>query len=148
MTRQVETIDADLPLDDMLERYFGAQQRHRAFPVTRNGMLLGVIERAVLDETRASGLPQCAADMAQGKPLVVATPDETCRTIATRMAVHGVERMPVVESKASARLVGIISRSDLVKPAAVLFDEEHLREKFRTSPFAELQRRFKVSRLP
>jgi H+/Cl- antiporter ClcA len=140
MTRDVETIDADMRVDALAARYFGTKQKHRAFPVTRNGMLIGMMERALLDDARMAETSACAADLVHLKPLVVATPEETCRAIATRMAVHGVERMPVVESKTSPRLVGIISRSDLVKPAAVLFDEEHLRERFRSSPFTRAKR--------
>jgi H+/Cl- antiporter ClcA len=146
MTRAVEAIDADTSIDALRERYFGAQQRHRAFPVTRNGMLVGMLERAVLEEAAGAAEQQpCASDLVRHKPLVVAMPGETCRAIATRMAVHGVERMPVVESESSSRLVGIISRSDLVKPAAVLFDEEHRRERFRSSPFKQLMQRFTAS---
>lgn len=139
MTRDVETIDANLPVGEVRERYFGAHQRHRAFPVTRNGMLIGLMERVHLDEARDDERQLRAADLVHRNPLITATPDETCRAIATRMAVHGVERMPVVESPTSERLVGIISRSDLVKPAAMLYDEEHRREKFIS--FKELMRR-------
>lgn len=62
---------------------------------------------------------------------VFALPGEPCRLAATRLAVHELERLPVVADKESLRLVGIVSRSDLVKPARKHFDEEHQRERFR-----------------
>jgi hypothetical protein len=45
--------------------------------------------------------------------------------------VHGVERLPVVADTESLRLVGVLSRSDLVKPAFSLHQEEHERQAFR-----------------
>jgi len=35
MTRKVETIDADMPVAEVLAKYFGEKQIHRAFPVTQ-----------------------------------------------------------------------------------------------------------------
>lgn len=48
---------------------------------------------------------------------VVALADETCRALATRLAVHGLERLRVVSDASTLRLTGIVSRSDLIKPA-------------------------------
>ena len=60
-----------------------------------------------------------------------ALPSETCRLVATRLAVHGLERLPVVADRQTMRLVGVVSRSDLVKPSLGHFEEEHKRERFR-----------------
>jgi CBS domain-containing protein len=68
------------------------------------------------------------------QPPIVAHPHETCRSIATRMAVHGVERLPVVADGHPPTLLGIISRSDLVNPSARLFEDEVKRE--RLNPIA------------
>jgi CBS-domain-containing membrane protein len=50
--------------------------------------------------------------------------------------VHGLERLPVVTDSQSRRLVGIVSRSDLVKPSLAFFDEEQRRERFKRVPLA------------
>ena len=60
----------------------------------------------------------------------MALPEETCRTIATRFAVHHLERLPVVKTGRSRELLGIVARSDLIKPSLSLFDEEHNYEQF------------------
>ena len=73
---------------------------------------------------------------------IMALRDETCRTVATRLAVHGLERVPVVTDPQSRRLIGIISRSDLVKPSLTLFDDEQQYETFRTTRLQGLKRRF------
>ena len=64
------------------------------------------------------------ADVLRRSP-TFALPGETCRLVATRLAVHGLERLPVVADSGTLQLVGIVSRSDLVKPSLVHFDEEH-----------------------
>ena len=66
----------------------------------------------------------------QHHPLIVALPSETCRIAAARMATHHLERLPVVADLDSKRLVGIISRSDLIKTYQSYFDDEQKRERF------------------
>jgi predicted transcriptional regulator len=45
------------------------------------------------------------------------------------MAAFGLERLPVVGSLESQQLIGIVSRSDLLKPARKLYEEESHRER-------------------
>jgi H+/Cl- antiporter ClcA len=131
MTRAeaVSTIDAALPAADVVARYFGARQTHRAYPVVRDGRLLGIVDRALLDAPHAADAR--IADLLPDGPPNVALAHETCRVVATRVAVLGIERLPVVDSAQSLRIVGIVSRSDLIKPALQHFDDEHKRERFR-----------------
>jgi CBS domain-containing protein len=138
MTRDVLTIDAATPLSDALAKHFGPQQVHRAYPVVRDGVLVGMLDRASLGTLiEASSVQQAGVsigdalqDLKHGAP-AFALPGEPCRLAATRLAVHELERLPVVADKQSLRLVGIVSRSDLVKPSRAHFDEEHRRERFR-----------------
>ena len=135
MTRDVRTIDADVPVHAALARYFGADQAHRAFPVVRDGVVIGVVDRAALvavgdDPGRESVGAVCA-----GAPLAVVLPDETCRMVASRLALHRLERMPVVADEQSMRLVGLVARSDLVKPRLGHVEEEQRRERLRRMPW-------------
>ncbi|SPB13324.1 chloride channel protein [Caballeronia novacaledonica] len=133
MTRDVLTIDAATPLSDVLAKHFGPHQMHRAYPVVRDGVLVGMLDRtalATMAHAEFSSIGE-ALDRLQPAAPAFALPGEPCRLAATRLAVHELERLPVVADKASLRLVGIVSRSDLVKPARAHFDEEHRRERFR-----------------
>ena len=47
------------------------------------------------------------------------------------MAAHKLERLPVVEDPARLRLIGIISRSDILKSSEDVFAEEMVRERLR-----------------
>ncbi|CCD39680.1 unnamed protein product [Candidatus Paraburkholderia kirkii UZHbot1] len=48
MTRDVQTIDTATPLSEVLAKHFGPQQTHRAYPVLRDGVLVGMRDRASL----------------------------------------------------------------------------------------------------
>ncbi|KVT63136.1 chloride channel protein [Burkholderia ubonensis] len=134
MTRAdaIVAIDAATTLAEVDATFFGARQTHRAYPVVQDGRLLGVVDRALLDAQRASRAPGTPiADVLADRAPVVALAHETCRLVATRLAVHGLERLPVVDDAQSLRMTGLVSRSDLIKPALQHFDDEHKRERFR-----------------
>lgn len=133
MTHATVAIPASLTIAETLERYFGASQMHRCYPVVDIEYgLMGMIERSSFSPQADGGnalttlfnpgyLEQSAA--------LVALPSETCRIAAARMASHHLERLPVVSDLQSRRLIGIISRSDLIKPSRLFFDEEQKRER-------------------
>jgi H+/Cl- antiporter ClcA len=138
MTGLVTSVDADATVASVLASHFGAEQKHRGFPVTRAGLLVGMLDRDALDgqapEVRVGQL--CGKGWATRRP-PVALAGETCRIVATRLAVHGIERLPVVASAAEPRLLGIVSRSDLIKATAGLHVEEHERRTLRRHPLSK-----------
>jgi H+/Cl- antiporter ClcA len=131
MTFDPLSIDAGAGLADVLASHFGAQQRHRAFPVTRDGVLVGMLDRAALLAAQQAGGKRCVGELYGVNPPIVALAGETCRSVATRLAVHELERLPVVDDATSRRLVGLVSRSDLIKASLTLHEEEHHHEAFR-----------------
>ena len=136
MTHAVDAIDARGLIADVLVAQFGAGQRHRAFPVVRDGMLLGMVDRPAMDLLKERSGAQHMHELFGANRPLFALPDETARVVAGRMAVHQVERLPVVSDATSLRVVGLISRSDLIKPSREVFDEEEKRELFRRHPFS------------
>ena len=136
MTHAVDAIDARGLIAEVLATQFGAGQRHRAFPVVRDGMLLGMVDRPAMDLLKERSGAQHMHELFGANRPLFALPDETARVVAGRMAVHQVERLPVVSDATSLRVVGLISRSDLIKPSREVFDEEEKRELFRRHPFS------------
>ena len=136
MTQEIDAIDADMNLADAMERYFGAEQRHRAFPVVRGKVLIGMLERDAIVAGVEKGSARQLVDLFGANVPIMALPEETCRIIATRLAVHGLERLPVVVDATARELIGVVSRSDLIKPSLTLHAEEHEHEKMRSSWFA------------
>ncbi|MEO7493350.1 MAG: chloride channel protein [Massilia sp.] len=123
------SIDADALVADVLVSHFGADQRHRAYPVTRDGAVIGMLDRAALERRDVPAIH--VRELFGVNAPLVALRDETCRTVAIRLAVHGLERVPVVADAASRRLVGMVSRSDLIKSTFILHEEENTRHRFR-----------------
>jgi H+/Cl- antiporter ClcA/CBS domain-containing protein len=130
MSTAVVTIDAALTVEQARARFFGPDQRHRAFPVLQGAEVLGVVGRAALEA--APGAALVGSLLVDAPPL--ATAGETCRALAARMAALHLECLPVVTDLGTRHLAGIVSRSDLLKPAAALFEEEQHREQLRTTP--------------
>lgn len=130
MTQGVRTIDANLSVREVQELFFGATQTQRAYPVTAGDNLQGVIDRALLFACPPDGIDQPVHTLFIGQTTHYAVPNETCRAVASRLAAFGLERLPVVESHESLKLVGIVSRSDLLRPTQSLYEDETVREKF------------------
>jgi CBS domain-containing protein len=143
MTREVTTIEAQTSIADALNTYFGPEQSHRAFPIVREGMFLGMVDRAILVKHVEASHAMCVRDLFGENLPVIALPDETCRIVATRLAVHHLERLPVVKDADSRELLGLVARSDLIKPSLSLFDEEHNYEQFNPTPLGGLRNAFR-----
>ncbi|HEX7937010.1 MAG TPA: chloride channel protein [Paraburkholderia sp.] len=131
MTRTVATIDAKETVADVLRVYFGASQKHRAYPVVASGKLVGMADRTLLEQIPADEASASLGRFFAHSRLEIALPRETCRSVAARLAITGLDRVPVVEDETTRRLLGIVSRHDLVKPSMSVFAEEHELEQFR-----------------
>ncbi|WP_206956668.1 chloride channel protein [Trinickia acidisoli] len=131
MTRTVASIDAKTPIADVLGTYFGAKQKFRAYPVVASGALIGIVDRALLDRAAAENRTAALGTLFGRTPPEIALPGETCRNVAARLATKGLDRVPVVEDEKTYRLVGIVSRHDLLKPSTSVFAEEREVEQFR-----------------
>ena len=128
MTRQVATIAANEPLDWVQIEWFGASQSHRAFPVIESdGKCLGMLDRDLL--AQAPSQARVVGDLFIDGAMAYALPGETCKAVAQRLARLGLERLPVVVDTKALHLVGIVSRSDLVKPAQAHAHEEMHKER-------------------
>ncbi len=140
MTRGVQTIDAASTLQEVMQRHFGTAQAHRAFPVTCDGVLVGVLDRAQAAEHLLRDAGATAGRACLPSPPLPCTPSfvlpgESCRAVATRLAREHLERLPVVKDAQSLQLVGIVARSDLIKLSLVHFDEEEKRERMLGLPW-------------
>ncbi len=145
MTQPVVTVPASLPASKLLSQFFlsPTTRKHQAYPVVDGSdRLLGVITRsnlledwvaAALGEGKLSGVPEAAPiiafDLIHREP-ITAYPWESCRTAAERMAQYSVGRLPIVSPDDPRMIVGIVTRSDLLKARARVIEEEMRRERF------------------
>jgi CBS domain-containing protein len=146
MVKQVVAIPANTPVRRVLRDYFLAtgSRAHQAYPVVDGGgKLLGVITRRNLledwvsvslnkeDDDESAKDFLIAYDLIHREPITIFA-WESCRTAAERMAAFGVGRLPVVASDEPWKLIGMVTRSDLLKPRARSVEEEAKRERFIT----------------
>ncbi|MDQ0141862.1 chloride channel protein [Cupriavidus necator] len=132
MTRNVVTIDAELPVAEAMVRYFGEHAAHRAYPVVSDGRVLGMLERTAIRALAAGEVPpgmRCRELLSA--PAQVLLPGQTARAAAGSMAALSVARLPVVDSVETMRLAGIVSLRDLLRPSGSVFHEESRRERLR-----------------
>ncbi|MCC6929356.1 MAG: chloride channel protein [Gemmatimonadaceae bacterium] len=114
-TRAVVTLPAEETLASVRARLAagGDGATHQGFPVVdASGALVGVVTRRDLVDV-ASGDALAVRQVVRRAPVVVHE-DNTLRDVADVMVLEHVGRVPVIASDGSRRVVGIVSRSDLL----------------------------------
>lgn len=144
MSKDVISIPANVPVKELIEDYFfkAGGRKHQSYPVVdKEERLIGMIARSNMleqwisanngngTEPREVSDHIIAFDLIEREPITI-YPWESCRVAAERMAQARVGRLPVVDHETPHKLVGIITRSDLLKPREIVAEEEGKREKF------------------
>jgi H+/Cl- antiporter ClcA len=114
MSKRPVTLDATHTLESVRAWLAagGGGATHQGFPVVSgSGTLLGVVTRR--DLTGSESTDRSVGSVVK-RPAVVIFPDSTLREAADQMARAQVGRLAVVERGDHRRLVGILSRSDLI----------------------------------
>jgi H+/Cl- antiporter ClcA len=143
MSKEVVTVAASAPVKELMEEYFFSAdgRKHQSYPVVdKDGRLMGMVARSNMLKQwiAAIGTGDDGAELSHSiialdlieRDAITAYPWESCRAAAERMAQARVGRLPVVDPDDPLKLMGIITRSDLLKPREVHADEEGKRERF------------------
>ncbi len=112
---EVVALPADRPLDDV-RAFLASGDRgstHQGYPViSEAGHVMGVVTRRDLLNPAADA--SAPVQRLLRRPPVVVYDDVTLREAADHMVRHDVGRLPVISRTESGKLVGIITRSDLL----------------------------------
>jgi CIC family chloride channel protein len=116
MNEEPYTFDVNLPFSDL---YTVFQETHfQGFPVTQGkGRLYGIVTmqdmtRVLLNNDKITDLK--VIDVATSDPITV-FPDEPVWTAIQKMSPRDLARLPVVSREDENELVGLISRSDILR---------------------------------
>lgn len=110
MSGDVHVIHADMDIRELMDLMF--REKHRGFPVAQDGTLVGIVTI-----TDVQKVPDNLRDTTTVKDIMVRKiyvigPDEEASDAMKKMTEQKIRRLPVLDN---GRLVGILSRSDLVR---------------------------------
>jgi len=115
MSKDVKVVPEDMPLKKL--RHFISRSRHYGFPVVNSqGLLVGMISTSDYREILFSEDLQdivVAKDIAT-EGVVTVTEEDDLYTAFRKIADRGFETLPVVDAKNPGKIVGILSRRDII----------------------------------
>jgi len=136
MTSKVESISGALNAGEARDHFFDlATQRYRAYPVVdTEGRLLGLLTRTDIQRfCKEDPARSLAAWLKDVGPAAI-TPDETGQEAAARMALENLDRLPVVSADGQRRLLGMLTRFDVVKALLAHYESDAVAERLLDLP--------------
>jgi len=113
MTKKVITISPDMPAS-ILELFF-EEHHHTGYPVVEKGQLVGIVTIRDLQKLPHSIRNKVKIIEIASKDIIVAYPDETVHSVLDKMHEKNIGRLPVVDRNNPRRLLGIISKRDIIR---------------------------------
>ena len=110
MSAQVRTIAPDMTLRELKELMF--REKHRGYPVTSGDEMLGIVTLTDVQNVPDEQLDHTVVEKVMARKLYVIAPVEEASTAMKMMNEKQIRRLPVMDN---GRLVGIVSREDLVR---------------------------------
>jgi chloride channel protein, CIC family len=132
MVCEVDTLPAEMSVDEAVAFFTGSERRHKSYPVLdAQRRVIGMVSRADALRWRAERAHdgETLADRASERSLVAGLADEPVARLADRMIAFDHGRVPVVEP-GNGRLVGLVSRKDLLTIRSIAKTQEADRELF------------------
>jgi H+/Cl- antiporter ClcA len=132
MVRDVDTLPSAMTIDDAVTFFSGDVRRHKSYPlIGADGRVDGMAGRSDVLRWRGESPhgDETLFDRASDASLVVGYADEPVSQLADRMVMADIGRVPIVDRKTS-RLVGLVSRKDLLNTRAMARETEAKRSAF------------------
>jgi tRNA nucleotidyltransferase (CCA-adding enzyme) len=120
MSSPVKTVTRDTTIDEasrVMLRY-----GHTGLPVVEGQQLVGVISRRDVEKAMFHGLGHAPVKAYMSQRVITATPATPVAELQSLMITHNIGRLPVVED---GRLVGIVSRTDVLRTLHGYFQPRH-----------------------
>lgn len=123
MAKDVDTVRAEAPVRSVVEKRFATG--HQGYPVRdTNDRLVGIITATDMRRKVKEGdLERPVSDFMTPDPITV-TPSTTAHEALTEMVRMDIGHLPVVDEADAKKLVGILTRTDLVNVEKRAWEEE------------------------
>jgi chloride channel protein, CIC family len=130
MQERVETLDAEMSLEEAMQSF--ARSHHRGFPVVEDSKLVGIITQSDLLKIRDRNLANDISlkEIMTPVPMTV-TPIHTLSNVLYLLDRYQISRLPVVDGR---KLIGIITRADIIRAEADHLNCENGTPKLRPEP--------------
>jgi len=112
MSKKVITVKANMPAS--LLEIMVIETGHVGFPVVEDSKLIGFVTIEDLKKVKPEELDKVKIRDIASRRLIVAYPDESLSSVLTKMYKYNVGRLPVVDRNDESRLLGIISKTDIL----------------------------------
>ncbi|MEM8718981.1 MAG: chloride channel protein [Cyanobacteria bacterium P01_G01_bin.39] len=112
MQSKVETFPSNLPLPELVKAM--SRSHHRGFPVVDKGKLVGIITQSDIPQDIKQSSDQFLRDIMTPQPISVST-ETPLADVLYLLNRYQLSRLPVTEG---SKLLGIITRSDIIKAEA------------------------------
>lgn len=119
MQSKVETLPSNLPLPELIKAM--SRSHHRGFPVVENGRLVGIITQSDIPQDSKQTDGMLLKDIMTPQPISVC-PETSLADVLYLLNRYQLSRLPVTEG---CKLLGIITRSDIIKAEAKQLNCEH-----------------------
>jgi CIC family chloride channel protein len=132
MVSKVDTLPATMKIDEAVAFFVDEGRPHKSYPILdAEGVVVGMVSRADVLRWRADRPhgEETLFDRASDRSLIVGYADEPVSHLADRMVAADVGRVPIVD-RGTPRLVGLVSRKDLLRIRATAKSAEASREAF------------------
>lgn len=119
MQSQVETLPSNLTLPELIKAM--SKSHHRGFPVVEDDKLVGIITQSDIPKDSKQSASTLLKDIMTAKPISV-SPEASLGDVLYLLNRYQLSRLPVTEG---SRLLGIITRSDIIKAEADHLEYDH-----------------------
>jgi len=120
MSSQVRSIAPEMTLEELKELMF--REKHRGYPVMSGEALEGIVTLTDLQKVPEADRAITRVDKVMARKLYLIGPEEEASTAMKIMNEMQIRRLPVIDE---GRLVGILSREDLVRAIELCSEREH-----------------------
>lgn len=130
MTSRIETIPCKFTIKEAWKLVHGSP--HRGFPVvTEEGYICGIVTSNELERAYSEGNIDKQVNKLAVHHLVTVTPYEPISVAARRMVEYDIGRLPVVDPDNAEKIIGLLSRTDIISAYSKgLLQEDDLEESF------------------